>query len=64
MKARFEKGDLVKFKHRYLRPAERSGEAMGIIVDVLLRSPANAEWDKFLIYYRGQFSTVTGRQVY
>ena len=59
-KKRFEKGDLVRIKRPYLTNALH----IGLIIDVILRSPANEDWDQFLIMWRGKIIERTARQIY
>jgi len=56
---RFKKGDLIK-----LRRNHDQREKLGIVVEVLIRSPANEDWDQYLILSQfGNLIKKTGRQI-
>tara|TARA_B100000131_G_scaffold297603_1_gene316516 strand:- start:52 stop:243 length:192 start_codon:yes stop_codon:yes gene_type:complete len=56
---RFKKGDLIKLRRNH---DER--ENLGIVVEVLVRSPANEDWDQYLILSQsGNLIKKTGRQI-
>jgi len=60
MNQRFKTGDLVRIKRPYITNKLH----VGLIIDVLMRSPANEDWDKYLIMWRGKIIERTARQIY
>ena len=56
MKERLKKGDLVVIR--------TEPEKIGIVVDILLRSPSNPEWDSVLVMSEGSVESFSPRRLH
>jgi hypothetical protein len=55
MKERLKKGDLVLIR--------TEPEKFGIVVDILMRSPTNADWDAVLVMSEGSVESFSPRRL-
>ena len=59
---RFEKGDLVHIKGQNI--LDPSGQRpVGIVVDVLMRSTQNSDWDKILVFINDKLDSFSPRKL-
>jgi len=62
MNHRFEKGDLVHIKG-YSEPDKTGKKPVGIVVDILMRSTQNADWDKILVFIDDKLDSFSPRKL-